>query len=94
MTFTVGASLTLTTTAVPTLRVGTPAGVTLRAAGGSGHYRWSAVDPLPAGLVVSPDGLLGGTPRTAGTTSVRLRATDAAAPAYGVTTRFTVVVAR
>jgi predicted extracellular nuclease len=50
--------------------------VTLAATGGSTPYAWSATG-LPAGLTLSSDGVLSGTPTAAGTSSVTVTATDA-----------------
>jgi large repetitive protein len=50
---------------------------TLEAAGGSGGYSWVlAAGSLPAGLTLSPAGIISGTPVGAGTSSFRVRVTD------------------
>jgi predicted extracellular nuclease len=64
--------------------------VTLAASGGSTPYAWSATG-LPAGLTLSPDGVLSGTPTAAGTSSVTVTATGADGVSGSVT--FTVTVA-
>ena len=51
-------------------------GVQLTASQGSGSYTWSGGAALPAGLTLSPSGLITGTPTTVGTTNVRLILTD------------------
>jgi hypothetical protein len=49
----------------------------LAAVGGSGGYSWVlAAGSLPAGLTLSPTGLISGTPAGPGTSSFRVRATD------------------
>ncbi len=64
----------------------------LTAEQGRAPYRWTVVGgALPAGLTLSPGGVLSGTPTTAGATSVRVRATDAngrsATQQFGVAVR-------
>jgi large repetitive protein len=50
----------------------------LQAVGGTGGYSWVlAAGSLPAGLALSPAGVIWGTPAGAGTSSFRIRATDA-----------------
>jgi hypothetical protein len=49
----------------------------LEAVGGSGSYSWVlAAGSLPAGLTLSPTGMISGTPVGPGTSSFRVRATD------------------
>ncbi len=58
--------------------VGTPYSRTLSGSGGTGSYTFTlASGALPAGLSLSPGGVLSGTPSSAGTYSFTLRATDA-----------------
>jgi hypothetical protein len=53
-------------------------GQQLEAAGGSGGYGWVlAAGALPAGLTLSPAGLIAGVPAGAGSSSFRVQATDA-----------------
>lgn len=66
------APVSQTTRTVPALQTGRAYQVQLQATGGDGAYRWSAVN-LPAGLTVSPSGLLSGTPTRAGVTWVAVR---------------------
>src|SRR5262249_17333026 len=49
------------------------------AAGGTPPYTWSASGTLPAGLALSPAGVLSGTPTAAGTASFTAQVTDGAA---------------
>jgi hypothetical protein len=51
--------------------------LTLTASGGTPPYTWTA-SGLPAGLSLSADGVLSGTPGTAGTSTVTVTATDSA----------------
>ncbi len=48
----------------------------LSASRGSGSFTWGGGNSLPAGLSISPDGLITGTPSTPGTSSVVLTLTD------------------
>lgn len=62
-------AIEVATTAIPAFTVGTPYSFQLTAAGGSGSYAWRITSgTLPAGLTMSIDGLISGTP-TASTTS-------------------------
>ncbi|GAA4595926.1 ExeM/NucH family extracellular endonuclease [Planotetraspora phitsanulokensis] len=49
--------------------------IDLHASGGTAPYTWTATG-LPAGLTISSDGTVSGTPTTAGTSSVTVTATD------------------
>jgi RHS repeat-associated protein len=63
---------------LPDLTVGVPVSRTLLATGGSGTYAYSLVTgTLPAGLVLSSQGVLSGTPTATGTFTFDIRATDA-----------------
>ncbi len=63
--------------APPPAEVGEPFGMTLRARGGSGVFAWSLVSGrLPAGVRLSSDGSLAGSPRRAGVHRFELRARD------------------
>ena len=56
--------------------VGVAASLSLSVTGGSGAFTWTSTQPLPAGLTLTPGGVLSGTPTTAGVTSVALTVTD------------------
>src|SRR5690606_8558230 len=49
------------------------------ASGGTGPYTWAALGQLPAGLTLSPSGLLAGTPRMErpGSVQIAIQVTDA-----------------
>ncbi len=51
-------------------------GLQLSATGGSGKYRWSTVSGLPAGLSLSTDGAITGTPTSTGAGPVTVRVSD------------------
>jgi hypothetical protein len=70
-------SLTITTTSLPDGSVGDPYSTQLQAIGGIGTRTWTATG-LPAGLSVSPGGLISGTPTTPGTSAVKVTVTDSA----------------
>ncbi len=89
-TLTVVVPVIVTTGDLPDAAVGTPYSVQLTAVGGTPPYTWDvAAGPLPAGLTLSPAGVLGGTPTgPTGTYSFTVRATDSLTPAFaGVGTK-------
>ncbi|HET8546757.1 MAG TPA: Ig domain-containing protein [Bryobacteraceae bacterium] len=62
---------------LPQAEAGQAYSQTLSASGGTGPYTWSSLGPLPAGLSLSPDGVLSGTPEGGGAMGLRLMVTDA-----------------
>lgn len=58
---------------------GEPLSQVLEADGGTGHYAWTHVPPLPAGLVLSQAGEVSGTPTVSGKMMVNIDAVDALA---------------
>lgn len=77
---TAAAELSITTTGLPTGIVGTAYSQALTATGGVGAKTWTKTGTLPAGLTLSADGILSGTPTAAGTPSVTFKVTDSAMP--------------
>lgn len=72
------ANVSITTSSLPGGVVNTSYSAMLTASGGSGAYTWSITDGnLPTGLTLNPSGSISGTPTTAGTSSVTIKATDA-----------------
>ncbi|HEX5401039.1 MAG TPA: ExeM/NucH family extracellular endonuclease [Pseudonocardiaceae bacterium] len=72
------ATLTVTNPGTGNATAGTAiAPLTLAVSGGTPPYTWTATG-LPAGLSISTDGIISGTPATAGTSSVTATATDSA----------------
>lgn len=69
------APLQITTTSLPDGAVGTSYSATLNATGGSGTYTWSTTSFVP-GLSLGTDGVLSGTPTTAGTYTVDVQVSD------------------
>ena len=74
--FAVVSNLAVTTTALGDGRVGTPYTQTVTATGGVSPYSWTATG-LPAGLAISGDGKITGTPTRAGIAKAALTVTDA-----------------
>jgi hypothetical protein len=70
-------TLVITTTALPHATYRTAYQATLTATGGTGALVWSAVSALPAGLTLSPNGVINWTPGTVETVSLTVRASDA-----------------
>ena len=77
---TVVVPLAITSTTLPADRVGIAYSQTLTASGGTPPYTWSlsGTSVLPTGLSLSPQGVISGTPTTAGTTNFTLQVTDSA----------------
>src|SRR6185437_3770742 len=70
--------VTVATTSLPAGASGDPyTGLQLTARGGGQPYTWTA-SGLPAGMTLSPSGVLGGTPAASGTSTIAFTATDAA----------------
>lgn len=71
------ANLTVTPTSLPDVLAGVPYSQQLTATGGQGGYAFTVTaGALPAGLTLSPAGLLAGRPTTAGTFAFTVTATD------------------
>jgi uncharacterized repeat protein (TIGR02543 family) len=70
-------TITLSPTSLPDGTVGTTYSQTLAASGGTAPYTFTETGNLPAGLTLSSDGALTGTPTTAGASSFTVTATDA-----------------
>ena len=70
--------LHITTTSLPAGTVGVPYSFTLQAAGGNPPYKWGEYGGgrLPRGLSFSSAGVISGTPKKAGVTSVTFRVRD------------------
>ena len=72
------AELVITTDSLPGMIVGLDYSITLQATGGKKPYSWSVVaGALPAGLFLSPDGILFGTPTTNGSFDFTIEVADA-----------------
>ncbi len=78
---TVAASGSLTITSPPSATVGTPYSGTIGVSGGIAPYNCViTAGTLPAGLTLGAGCVITGTPTTAGTTSVSVKATDTSSP--------------
>lgn len=71
-----GRPLTISTASLPAATAGVPYTYALTASGGSPDYTWQLVDALPAGMVLSAEGIVSGTPPVAGTFNFTVRITD------------------
>jgi hypothetical protein len=70
--------ITLTPTTLPTGTVGVSYGQPITGSGGTAPYTFKITSgALPAGLILTSNGVLAGTPTTPGTSSVTIRGTDA-----------------
>jgi large repetitive protein len=76
-----GPTLTITTTSLPGGTVGTAYSQTLAATGSTNPLTWSlsGTAPLPAGLNISTQGVISGSPTLAGTFPFQVQVTDALA---------------
>jgi len=90
----VGTPLSITTTSpLPSGIVGTSYSTQLQATGGTGPYRWSlASGVLAQGLTLSSDGLLSGTPTTAGSVSFTIQVTDRSVPQQTANQAFSLTI--
>ena len=71
-------TIAVTPTAVPDATVGSSYSQSFAASGGSAPYTWTVTSgTLPAGLTLSVDGTISGTPTAATTATVTIRARDA-----------------
>jgi autotransporter-associated beta strand protein len=83
--------LSLDTVSLPSIVTGVAYARQLSASGGMVPYEWSvAGGSLPAGLALSADGAIAGTPSAAGTSTFTVRVTDGAASS--AERQFTIVV--
>lgn len=86
--------ITLVPPTLPTGTVGVAASLQITASGGTGPYTFSVLTgTLPAGLTLSPGGLLSGTPTTAGSSTVTIQATDANNCPVAITYTITIATA-
>lgn len=80
------------TSSIGSARVGTPFTVTLAGEGGTKPYTWfKESGNLPAGLSLSTNGVLSGTPTCAGRSDFTVRVTDGSQPALTATRSYTIV---
>ncbi|MGA2981651.1 MAG: putative Ig domain-containing protein [Terriglobales bacterium] len=85
--------LTVVDEPMPTIEAGVEFHVLLHASGGAPPYVWSvATGDLPDGITLTPEGLLGGRPTTAGDFAVTLKVEDSGHPAHTINKDFRLVV--
>ena len=78
LAITINAALTISTgSTLATGSAGATYSQTFAATGGKAPYTWSLSGTLPAGLSLSPSGVLGGTPTQVGTFPITIQVTDA-----------------
>ncbi|MFV0679047.1 MAG: Ig domain-containing protein [Ottowia sp.] len=70
-----GSPITVSTSTV-SANTGVPFSYALTASGGVAPYTWAALGTMPAGLTLSPTGVISGTPTLAGTYRVAVQVTD------------------
>ena len=88
-----GAGLAVTTSSLPAGTVGQDYSTTLAATGGTTPYSWSQTGgTLPGGLTLATNGVISGSPTTAGTSSFTVQATDASDPAQTATANLSITV--
>jgi hypothetical protein len=86
--------LSVATVALPPATASVAYSQQLQAAGGTAPFSWTVTaGSLPAGLSLNADGTISGTPKTAGTATFTVRATDAGHPAQTATRQLTLTVA-
>lgn len=81
LSISVSTELTITTTSINSCRVNRNCSRTLTASGGTTPYTWSlnaGSEALPAGLSLSPDGVINGTPTVIGSKSPTFKVQDSA----------------
>jgi hypothetical protein len=96
ITVSANGGLTITSTSpLPPGVINVPYSNTLQATGGTSPYNWTLDigSSLPAGLTLSPAGLISGTPTTIGSRSFSVVLMDAASPQHTVNASFTLVIA-
>jgi len=83
----------ITTTSLPSGKVGTAYSATLAATGGTGTLTWSvAVGSPPTGLTLSTAGQISGTPTAAGASNFTVKVTDSAATPLSVQQQLSITV--
>jgi hypothetical protein len=95
-TITINRSLNIMTPAVlPSATLGDPYSLSLQVSGGLPPYTWTNVGgPLPAGLTLSADGTLKGTPTGLGSFVISLQVADNFTPANQVSRNFALAVTK
>jgi hypothetical protein len=85
----------ITPVILPSATLASPYSLSLQTSGGVPPYTWTNLGgPLPAGLTLSSDGILTGTPTGLGNFTISLQVADAFTPANQVNRNFTLAVTR
>ena len=83
----------ISTSALPTGTVGTAYSTIVAATGGTPPYSWTTVSgTLPAGLSLSKNGTISGTPTGAGQSNFTLQVTDSSSPVQNATKPFSITM--
>jgi hypothetical protein len=95
-TITINRPLSLITPAIlPSATLASPYSVSLQTSGGVPPYTWTNLGgPLPAGLTLSGDGILMGTPTGLGNFTISLQVADSFTPANQVNRNFTLAITK
>ena len=93
LSITVASNLAITTTSLPSGIAGNAYGATVTATGGIAPYTFTVtLGSMPAGLALSTDGLISGTPSMPGTSTFTVQAQDSAIPAQMTTANFSITI--
>ncbi len=84
--------LTVGSTTLPGATVGQAYTATLGASGGTSPYAWTATTALPAGLALSANGVLSGSPTATGTFTIGVSVSDSSSTKQTATGSFKVTV--
>jgi hypothetical protein len=91
--FTYSTSLAVTTESLPLAWIGSSYATQLSSSGGFGTVKWSlSAGELPAGLALSPRGLISGNPTAFGTYDLTVQASDSAQPPDVASTKLSLSV--
>src|ERR1700674_403816 len=82
----------ISTAALPSGTVGTAYSTTLTATGGTIPYSWTASGAVPAGLSLSKNGTISGTPTSAGQSNFTVQVTDSSSPMQNATKSFSISI--
>ncbi|HLH07365.1 MAG TPA: DUF4082 domain-containing protein [Terriglobales bacterium] len=86
--------LTISSSSLPTATASLPYSATLSASGGIPSYNWSIVNgSFPAGLSLSSQGQISGTPTVPGSYTFSIQVDDSSTPKLTATAQFTISVA-
>jgi len=92
LTQVVSATLTITTTSLPSGQVGVAYSASITATGGTTPYTFT-ITGLPPGLTANSSGQITGAPTTAGTYTVTATVTDSSSPQQTTTMTYSVTIA-